>query len=159
MQISITKPCSPFIAQSWVVTCDSFSGWWRHMVVLSRSSVILGRVACWVCKLLHADQNMSLQDTNNPKLAPRTLEALLRARVSPQDTPEFVMGEPLHAIESFAEESVATIDDACNLCYEQPMDCVMTPCGHQLCCSDCGSKLTTCPLCKVNCSVLKVFRR
>jgi hypothetical protein len=82
------------------------------MVVLSRSSVILGRVACWVCKLLHADQNMSLQDTNNPKLAPRTLEALLRARVSPQDTPEFVMGEPLHAIESFAEESVATIDDA-----------------------------------------------
>mmetsp|Transcript_27070 Transcript_27070/g.45107 ORF Transcript_27070/g.45107 Transcript_27070/m.45107 type:complete len:353 (+) Transcript_27070:174-1232(+) len=112
-----------------------------------------------ILKYLIIDQKMSLLDTNNPKLAPRTLEALLRAGITLHDTPGVITDEAPHFVEAFSEESVTTIDDACNLCYEQPMDCVLTPCGHQVCCADCGTKVTTCPVCKVNCSVLRVFRQ
>jgi hypothetical protein len=38
------------------------------------------------------------------------------------------------------------------------MDCVLIPCGHQICCQHCGKHLNTCPLCKRNCSVLRIFR-
>jgi hypothetical protein len=57
-------------------------------------------------------QRMSLLDTKNHELAPRTLESLLRAGITLQDAPIIAIDEPPRFIESFAEESVTTIDDA-----------------------------------------------
>jgi hypothetical protein len=57
-------------------------------------------------------QGMSLLDTNNHKLAPRALEALLRAGISLHEAPTITIDEPPRFIESFAEESVTTIEDA-----------------------------------------------
>eukprot|EP00978_Attheya_sp_CCMP212_P023155 scaffold70256_cov66-Attheya_sp.AAC.3 len=57
-------------------------------------------------------QGMSLLDTKNHKLAPRTLESLLRAGITLQDAPVVAIDQPPRFIKSFAEESVMTIDDA-----------------------------------------------
>ena len=46
----------------------------------------------------------------------------------------------------------------CHICFEQPMDCVLTPCGHQVCCTECATQLNLCPVCKVSCSYLRIFR-
>lgn len=112
-----------------------------------------------ILRYLVVKHNMSLKDATNPNLATSTLEALLRCGASTTRDASEVNAELPAIVESFAEESVATIDDACNLCFEHPMDCVMTPCGHQLCCFGCGSKLTRCPLCNVECNTLKIFRQ
>lgn len=49
--------------------------------------------------------------------------------------------------------------DSCALCCERPMDCVLTPCGHQICCSECAQQIRTCPICKVECGALRIFRQ
>ena len=46
----------------------------------------------------------------------------------------------------------------CIICCSQPMNSVLTPCGHQVCCEECGKSLQTCPVCKADCSVLRIFR-
>ena len=57
------------------------------------------------------------------------------------------------------DESVATtVEDICIICYDQPIDCVFTPCGHQISCLKCSSNLSKCPICSVRASVLKIFR-
>mgnify|MGYP002053666945 CR=1 FL=1 len=38
------------------------------------------------------------------------------------------------------------------------MNCVMSPCGHQVCCSDCGNRLLECPLCKQSCTAMRIFK-
>ncbi|KAL7573409.1 hypothetical protein ACA910_006514 [Epithemia clementina (nom. ined.)] len=48
--------------------------------------------------------------------------------------------------------------NACHICFEQPMDCVLTPCGHQVCCTNCGTRLPHCPVCKSPCSYLRIYR-
>ena len=48
--------------------------------------------------------------------------------------------------------------DDCALCCERPMDCVLTPCGHQICCNECAQQIRTCPICKVDCCALRIFR-
>jgi Zinc finger, C3HC4 type (RING finger) len=62
---------------------------------------------------------------------------------------------------SIASATTALVDDddLCALCCESKMDCVLLPCGHQVCCFRCGNMLTSCPACKVSCSVLRIFRQ
>ncbi|EEC49462.1 predicted protein [Phaeodactylum tricornutum CCAP 1055/1] len=122
--------------------------------------------------LVYLIQNgLSISDVHDPSLAPKTLEVVLKA------------GFPIHSIDTLMpdmpvitdesdkkfdvsrnkslvyEESVATLEDACVLCCERSTDCVLIPCGHQICCTDCGHQLTSCPVCKINCSVLRVYRQ
>lgn len=57
------------------------------------------------------------------------------------------------------EESVATtVKDPCILCYERSIDCVLTPCGHQICCLHCSKNMTKCPICSTDCSSIRIFR-
>lgn len=57
------------------------------------------------------------------------------------------------------EESVATtVQDACIICYENSIDCVITPCGHQICCLRCSQHLKTCPVCNVDSTFIKIFK-
>lgn len=104
------------------------------------------------------EKSLSVLDTNDPTLAPRTLEVLLRAGVSlDQASSSPTVGNVVNVVED--DYSVSTIEDACILCCEKSMDCVLIPCGHQVCCKECGTHLTNCPVCKVQCSVLRIFRQ
>lgn len=47
---------------------------------------------------------------------------------------------------------------ACIICFDQSIDCVATPCGHQVCCLQCSRNITRCPVCAVECSFMRVFR-
>lgn len=104
--------------------------------------------------LIH--KGLSIHDVKNPLLIPKTLEFLLQSGLS--NHRDFILPD-VHTIDSSHDESVAAMEDLCILCCEKPMDCALVPCGHQVCCSDCGKQLTTCPFCKVSCSVLRIFRR
>lgn len=48
-------------------------------------------------------------------------------------------------------ERMRVIEDAltCHICCDREIECAFVPCGHQLCCKDCASRCTTCPLCRV----------
>lgn len=102
-------------------------------------------------------KKISINDTRDKMLAAKTLEFFLEERMSfdKRDEENFatvsVLGDDI---------SVATthLEDACVICCETQMDCVLSPCGHQVCCSGCGSKLTCCPICKQACNVLRVYR-
>lgn len=36
----------------------------------------------------------------------------------------------------------------CQICMENELNAVFSPCGHMYCCNECASKLNSCPLCK-----------
>jgi hypothetical protein len=105
--------------------------------------------------LIH--KGLSIHDVKNPLLLPKTLESLLQSGGLPNQRDSIL--HDLHTIESSPDESVTTMEDLCILCCEKPMDCALVPCGHQVCCSDCGKQLNKCPICKVSCSILRIFRR
>jgi len=95
-------------------------------------------------------KNLSISDTNDPLLAAKTLEALM--------SPGNQSFGALTSSGSGCDESVATVDDACIICYEKHRNCVLAPCGHQVCCTDCGNRLLECPVCKSSCSVMRIFK-
>jgi len=103
-------------------------------------------------------KNLSVLDTKDPNLAPKTLQILMRAGF------RFELvegGEDISSVQSseMCESSVVTtVEDVCVLCCEKQMDCVLTPCGHQICCSGCGSNLSKCPICKNPCKMLRIYR-
>ena len=99
-------------------------------------------------------KGLSIHDVKDPTLTPKTLEAIL---LSDFTMDEAAMPQDLNIVESI-DESVATLDDACNICLEKPMNCVLAPCGHQFCCYECGERLERCPVCKADCNVLRVFK-
>jgi Zinc finger, C3HC4 type (RING finger) len=104
---------------------------------------------------------LDLDDVKDATLVPKTLEAILKAGISIQlasPAKERNLIEPDCEASSMAD-SESMLDDRCSLCYEQPLDCVLVPCGHQMCCSQCGKQLRRCPVCKVDCSVQRVFRQ
>jgi len=49
-------------------------------------------------------------------------------------------------------------DNACIICYENEIDCVITPCGHQICCMHCSTNISTCPLCNVTSQFIRTYR-
>lgn len=50
-------------------------------------------------------------------------------------------------------------DDACIICYDNSIDCVMTPCGHQVCCLKCSAELAnTCPVCNSQGQFIRIFK-
>lgn len=62
-------------------------------------------------------------------------------------------------IDSDDDESVATtVHDACIICYANSIDCVITPCGHQICCLQCSKNMKSCPVCNVSCKFIRIFR-
>lgn len=102
-------------------------------------------------------KNLSVLDTKDPKLAPKTLQMLLGAGFRFERREGSI--ESLRHMDISDHMSVTTtIEDACIICCEKAMDCVATPCGHQMCCSDCGSRMTSCPMCKKTCSILRIYR-
>jgi len=56
------------------------------------------------------------------------------------------------------ESSTGSLEDACIICFSNPIDCVVTPCGHQICCLECSNNISRCPVCAVECSFMRVFK-
>lgn len=53
----------------------------------------------------------------------------------------------------------ANDDENCIICFERSIDCVITPCGHQVCCLSCGERLRSCPVCNnQDCAMLRIFK-
>lgn len=48
--------------------------------------------------------------------------------------------------------------DTCIICYDNTIDSVITPCGHQICCLSCGQNMTTCPVCNGFCEIIRIYR-
>jgi len=56
-------------------------------------------------------------------------------------------------------DSMSTaVADACIICYENSIDCVMTPCGHQICCLECSANLSSCPVCNSHGQFIRIFK-
>ena len=51
-----------------------------------------------------------------------------------------------------------SILQACIICFDATINCVATPCGHQICCIKCSTNITKCPVCAVDCTFMRVFR-
>lgn len=67
--------------------------------------------------------------------------------------------EDVDNMEEEEVESVATtVKDPCIICYERSINCVLTPCGHQICCLHCSENMTKCPICSTNCQSIRIFR-
>lgn len=57
------------------------------------------------------------------------------------------------------EDSGGSSDsDVCIICFDATINCVFTPCGHQICCLNCGNHISRCPVCSVECSPMRVFK-
>lgn len=121
-------------------------------------------------------KGLSLTDVKDPSLPTKTLEAMLKCSNAGQlimhNNNSFRATSPV-GVAVIANDDVdmmdaedhdesvttATSSDHCALCCERPMDCVLTPCGHQICCNECAQQIQTCPICKVKCSALRIFRQ
>lgn len=113
-------------------------------------------------------RGLSVDDLKDTSLAPKTLETVLKMGSlsppvaaaeggrSPSDDLAGMV-EEINLIQ-YDETTMTTLEDGCKLCCERAIDCVLQPCGHQMCCAECGSQLSLCPICKVHCSVLRVYR-
>jgi hypothetical protein len=44
------------------------------------------------------------------------------------------------------------------ICCDSKIDCVATPCGHQVCCLKCSQQITRCPVCSSDCTFMRVFK-
>ena len=64
--------------------------------------------------------------------------------------------DDLNTTTEFKDESM--INDECILCYDNSIDCVMTPCGHQVCCLQCSANLDTCPVCNSKGTFIRIFK-
>ncbi|GMI08113.1 hypothetical protein TrVE_jg11757 [Triparma verrucosa] len=49
-------------------------------------------------------------------------------------------------------------DDQCAVCMDKGVEGCFTPCGHMVCCVDCGEALDSCPICREACFFIKTFR-
>lgn len=48
--------------------------------------------------------------------------------------------------------------EECIICFDRQIDCVATPCGHQVCCLECSNHISRCPVCSTDCNFMRVFK-
>ena len=51
-----------------------------------------------------------------------------------------------------------TVPEVCILCEEKDVDCVATPCGHQMCCLSCSNQCLRCPICNLECHFIEIYQ-
>jgi len=57
----------------------------------------------------------------------------------------------------YAKNQSSRSDDGtmCKICYERKLECVFVPCGHFMCCYPCAERVTQCPVCRADISMLQ----
>ena len=98
---------------------------------------------------------LSIHDVKDGSLAPKTLELLVKSfGTSPTPSPSAAVVSPVDS-----DEDTVVDHNMCSLCCERSCgDSVLSPCGHMVCCTECGANLQHCPVCKAECSVMRIFR-
>jgi len=133
-----------------------------------------------ILRYLVVEKNVSVHEIKDLPMALRALETVL-----PQVPPRSVnlhqtletntrwdddmyseddVSDPEHQ-QSYSDDN-STIDsrqnneisDTCIICCDNAINCVITPCGHQICCLDCSENIATCPVCNVDCQFIRVFK-
>ena len=149
----------------------------RHVL-----SIAIERLKVDIMHYLVVDKGVSIYEANDLEPSLRALEATLIAlpRPSEQQNVGAEDAEPRWDNGSFDDMSVpstigvesekntqddnATIgsktknSDCCIICFERKIDCVATPCGHQVCCLECSANLSSCPVCNHSGDFIKIFR-
>lgn len=46
------------------------------------------------------------------------------------------------------EEGAAAEELLCRICMDAPIDCVLLECGHMITCTNCGKRMSECPICR-----------
>jgi Zinc finger, C3HC4 type (RING finger) len=120
---------------------------------------------------LVASKGLSVTDIKDTTLAPQTLEAILKGglyvtasmnesfSLAPLATTEPTIVLDDHISDDALHDDSVVLQDPCALCCERETNCVLVPCGHQICCTECGHQVASCPVCKVQCTVLRIFRQ
>lgn len=88
--------------------------------------------------------------------------------VPPSDAAMFQMAEDVPQMSHSEESDVRKAsdddkreiseEDECIICFDREINCVATPCGHQLCCLECSSGLSECPVCKCESVFIRIFK-
>jgi hypothetical protein len=140
-------------------------------------SIALSGLHVGILRYLVVDCGVSVQEAKDLKSSLRALEAVLHALpahggalrhdtvIHRWDNSSFdenmSMASSLGADHSRADDATFSSKrrgEACILCYENSIDCVMTPCGHQVCCLKCSANLGSCPVCNTKGNFIKIFR-
>lgn len=111
-------------------------------------------------------------DETDEMLSPESADSA--TGVLPEDAATPVIPEPDDNIRSLSDgardfgaiyqhrdvQSSATGEaaDECIICFDGKIDCVATPCGHQICCLKCSNNVSRCPVCAQDCSFMRVFK-
>jgi hypothetical protein len=48
-------------------------------------------------------------------------------------------------------------ENECVVCFDKPINSVFVACGHVVCCFECGTTCTACPICRQQSKVVKTF--
>ena len=141
-----------------------------------------------ILRYLVVERNVPVYETKDLTVSLRALEAVLLALpqrsadgpnvvdsgVAPTNWDDDYFSEDSNCCSSLGEESaLLTLDsstvasrtqseqtatDVCIICYDNHIDCVITPCGHQICCLQCSENMKCCPVCNSHCNFIKIFR-
>jgi len=56
------------------------------------------------------------------------------------------------------KRSRSSRSEGCIICMDRKINCVATPCGHAVCCLECSTNLSACPVCNNRGEFIKIFR-
>jgi hypothetical protein len=142
-------------------------------------SIAMENLHVEILRYLVVDNNVSIYESKDLKASLRALEAVLLALpggLGDYQGDDFVQrwDDAVYDGETSVNSSIGYDNhlydeegplkgkrhsvDACIICYENPIDCVMTPCGHQIACLQCSKNLSACPVCNMKGDVIKIFR-
>lgn len=146
-------------------------------------SIAMKNLNVEIIRYLVIDKNVSVYEIKDLTLCLRVLESALVSiprRTVPLRTGDIVarwahdgyagdvasdISGSLHEITNQNDDlsiggnrEVADVADACIICYDSAIDCVITPCGHQICCLACAENMRSCPICNTECAFIRTFK-
>ena len=134
-----------------------------------------------VLRYLVVDKSVSVFEIKDLALSLRALEAVLVAVPAPAaslqtsdnvarwadegyDVASYISGSYLGPAAQNDDSTTASrntknlADTTCIICYDNTIDCVITPCGHQICCLVCAENMSNCPVCNTSCEFIRIFK-
>jgi hypothetical protein len=133
----------------------------RYLVVERNVSVYEMKDLSLTLRILESALNAMPQNISS--IQNRSLNAKWADDEFCEDDASDISGS-LHGINPRLDDSIhgsrrtGDMTDSCIICYDNAIDCVITPCGHQICCLGCAENMKSCPVCNVNCEFIRIFK-
>ena len=119
-----------------------------YMAMLTNGAARGRRFAAWALAIL-AHKNAANKVAIVAAGAVDPLYALARAGGSSKKAAEVALEQlNLATIASRLQALEAEKASNCVVCHERAREVAFDPCGHFVCCSGCGLRVSTCPLCR-----------